>query len=87
MFTNKISNDGYGVQNYSVASLKPYIRFSKERVLNASIQEELFNFEFPYKSLNHSRHLALINQSYSCHLKYSEIILVCVVVEVFPMKD
>ena len=28
-------------KNYSVASLKPYNRFSKERVLNVSIQEEL----------------------------------------------
>ena len=28
-------------KNYSLASLKPYSRFSKERVLNVSIQEEL----------------------------------------------
>ena len=38
-----ISNYGYGVQTYSAASLKPYIKFSKERVLNVSIQKELFN--------------------------------------------
>ena len=52
MFTNKISNNGYGVQKYSVAYLKQYARFSKEKVLNVSIQEESLSFEFPYKLLN-----------------------------------
>ena len=55
MFTNTILNNGYGVETYSVESLKSYVRYSKEIFFqNISIQEELFSFEFQYKPWNHA---------------------------------
>ena len=61
IFTSNISNNGYGVQNYSVAYLKPYnlSGFPKRESCMFQFRKSYLAFKF-YRNLRITRHLVLI---------------------------